>query len=160
MTVDKQTLDSKSIQATLLAIAKATLEGSETQGDWFTSALVTLEATDAPTTSQSITSAGSTAAAHAAHLVFTLNALTAQIKGQTPELDWSQSWETSIVSTMQLLELRNRLRTSGEDLLEAITSRATWEADVLEAVLLQFVHVAYHAGAIRQLVKAGQAVNH
>jgi hypothetical protein len=160
MTVDNQTLDSKSMQATLLAIAKSTLEGSEAQGDWFTSALVTLEAIDAPTASQGVTNGGSTAAAHAAHLVFTLNALTAQIKGQTPELDWSQSWETSVVSTTQLLELRKKLRTAGEDLLAAITSRVTWEADVLEAVLLQFVHVAYHAGAIRQLVKAGHAVNH
>ena len=154
------TIDGKTLQTTLTAVAKSTLEGSEAQGDWFTSAAVTLEATDAQTASQAITNMGSTAAAHAAHLVFTLNALTAQIKGQTPTLDWSQSWTTSSVSATQLLELRQSVRAAGEALLGAIASRTEWDAALLEAVLVQFTHIAYHAGAIRQLAIAGEAAAH
>jgi hypothetical protein len=96
-------------------------------------------------------------AAHAGHLLFSLDAATRRLRGENPELDWDASWNSSAVTSAEWDRLRRDLRAELERLQQVILEhRGDWEPMALKGIIATVGHTAYHLGAIRQILPAAR----
>ena len=96
-------------------------------------------------------------AAHAGHLLFSLDAATRRLRGENPELDWDASWNRSAVTAAEWDKLRRDLRAELERLRSVILEhRGEWEPMALQGIIATVGHTAYHLGAIRQILPAAR----
>ena len=113
--------------------------------------LDTLTAEDA---SRSV-NGGATIAAHAEHVRFGLSLMNRWAReGGNPFADarWDDAWKTSAVDPDRWEEIRLGLRREVEDWLQALgTHRAARDIE-LSGMIASIAHLAYHLGAIRQIV--------
>jgi hypothetical protein len=94
-----------------------------------------------------------TPAAHAAHLLFSLELATQRLLGQNPAADWDASWETSSVDADDWTRLIEQIRDASARLRQTIEIRtAEWEPLTFKGIIATVAHTAYHLGALRQLV--------
>ena len=101
---------------------------------------------------------GSTVAAHVEHLRWSVALANAFTRGETPELNWAESWTVQTVDAAAWEELRADLRSEFETLHRAIqTQEEIADEQMLTAMLAFTPHAAYHLGAIRQMVGAVRA---
>lgn len=95
-----------------------------------------------------------TVAAHTEHLRWSLEYALAFYRGEIPSPDWSESWSVNRVDEDGWRQLRGRLRSSYEAVVEAVSRQQEWSDYGLRAGTLAIVsHGAYHLGAIRALHK-------
>jgi hypothetical protein len=92
------------------------------------------------------------AAAHAAHLLFSLELATRRLRGENPDADWDGSWEPSVVNREDWDRLRAQISEASATLRKTIEAGANWESLAFKGIIATVGHTAYHLGAIRQLV--------
>ncbi len=96
-------------------------------------------------------------AAHARHMNFHLRVTSEWILGDHSRRDWVQSFEPQIVTEEEWTKLREELEASRKELVRVIESltpeRFAEEAGAVGAI----AHLAYHLGAIRQLMHRAKA---
>lgn len=97
-----------------------------------------------------------TIAAHLHHVDYYMHALLAFIRGENPKPDWNASWAVRTVDAREWSSLRERALDNYRALKETIVATERWDDDAIGYSLAVVVHSAYHLGAIRQLVKAGE----
>ena len=94
-----------------------------------------------------------TPAAHAAHLLFSLELATQRLLGQNPAADWDGSWEPSTVNADDWTRLLDQIREASARLRQTIEARtAEWEPMAFKGIVATVGHTAYHLGALRQLL--------
>jgi hypothetical protein len=93
-----------------------------------------------------------TPAAHAAHLLFSLELATQRLRGANPDADWDGSWEPSTVGPDDWARIRAQIREASATLRQAIERGTEWEPLAFKGILATVGHVAYHLGALRQLL--------
>jgi hypothetical protein len=144
-------------KASLLELFREAYEGKTKSYTWFIDdeglfqTLETLSAEDASSEGPS----GSTIAAHAEHLRWSLALANAFARGEQPETKWSESWTVKTVAADGWDKLRENLRREYETLRAALERREDFsDPQLLTGVLALVPHAAYHLGAIRQMARA------
>jgi hypothetical protein len=94
-----------------------------------------------------------TPAAHAAHLLFSIELATQRLRGENPPADWDASWEPSTVEADDWARLREQIGEASKVLRQTIESRTTeWDPPSFKGIIATVAHTAYHVGALRQLL--------
>ena len=137
----------------LLKALEMAFMGDETNQGWLNGVLFSLEKLSAEDASRSISANHVTAAAHADHIRVTLQAVQAWARGGNPQVDWAASWKIKDLNAVQWDDLRASIRAEYENTQELIRSEPGWTEQTLTSAINNISHVAYHASAIRQLIK-------
>lgn len=96
---------------------------------------------------------GSSIAAHTEHLRWSLAVANAHARGETPQLNWAESWTVTTVDADAWNKLRTSLKSEYEALHQAIQHQQDFSDEQMLTATLAFTpHAAYHLGAIRQMV--------
>ena len=99
---------------------------------------------------------GSTIAANAEHLRWSLANANAAIRGE-PLGDWKESWRLLYADDAEWDRLRSALRSEFETLRGALQSQANLPEQYLTGILALLPHAAYHLGTIRQMIERVRA---
>ena len=98
---------------------------------------------------------GSSIAAHAEHLRWSLALTNAYIRGENPTPSWAESWTVRTVDAEVWQKLQADLRGEYEEVLAALGRQEDLsDPQMLTGILALTPHAAYHLGAVRQLVNA------
>jgi hypothetical protein len=127
---------------------------------WFDGLNPTLAQIDAITASKIPAPGRSSIAAHCEHLRYVLEIVNAWSKLEKPQPDWSLAWLTSSVDADAWEALKTAIQTECEVLKSFIAACSEWNPKLLNLLLSNTSHMAYHVGAIRQiwmLVREDQA---
>ncbi len=124
---------------------------AKTGEGWFDGLNPTLTQIDAATASKLPASGRSSIAAHCEHLRYVINVVNAWSKLEKPQPDWSLAWKTSSVDAAQWEVLKTAIQTECETLKTLIASSTEWNPKLLNLLMSNTSHVAYHVGAIRQI---------
>ncbi|GBF08113.1 DinB family protein [Deinococcus aerius] len=133
----------------------AFLDGTGADGSGNHGLLATLEALSAEQASRDVN--GSTIAGHAAHTAFHMEVIVRwERDGDRGPFDWKGSFQPAQVSGEEWQAVRARVRRAYEELVAFARTRADLPAngDATGGLTGGVAHVAYHLGAIRQMVKA------
>ncbi|HEX9942728.1 MAG TPA: hypothetical protein VGG03_11970 [Thermoanaerobaculia bacterium] len=95
---------------------------------------------------------GTTIAAHAHHVVFSLEASSAWIRGDRSRRNWAESWSVTTVDAAAWARLLEELEKGYRDLRQAIEAHASSSVEAMGGAAGAVAHMAYHLGAIRQKV--------
>jgi len=95
---------------------------------------------------------GSTIAAHAEHLRWSLANTNAAMRGE-PFGNWKESWQMIRTDPGEWDRLRASLRHEFETLREAIRRQTELPGEYLLGALVLLPHAAYHLGTIRQMIE-------
>ena len=98
-----------------------------------------------------------TVAAHASHLLFSLELAIRRLRGEDPPADWDRSWEPAAVDDAEWERLREQIRAASVTLRQAVADGESWLAVAFQGIIGTVAHTAYHLGAIRQLVPPPRA---
>jgi hypothetical protein len=98
----------------------------------------------------------SSVAAHAQHLRYGFELLNRWMRGENPFADatYAASWGRQQVNEAEWDELRASLTREVRAWMTAIATPRNWDAVTLSGAIGSVAHLAYHLGAIRQLVPA------
>ncbi len=118
---------------------------------WFEGLFLTLAQIDAATASKLPAPGRSSIAAHCEHLRYVINVVSAWVKLEKPQPDWSLAWKTSGVDGDAWEALKTALQTECETLKTLISLSTEWNPKLLNLLMSNTSHVAYHVGAIRQI---------
>jgi hypothetical protein len=102
---------------------------------------------------------GATVAAHVAHVSYGLSLMNRWAGGEAnpfSDADWSAAWRTDSVTEQGWADLRRDLRDQVERWHVALQSPREISGVELDGVIGSVVHLAYHLGAIRQIVAGGR----
>lgn len=129
-------------------------EGGET---WYLDdegLLATARSASAERASRGAVEGGATIAGHVEHVRWFVALLNAFARGERPAVDWTESWSVRVVDDEAWRELLAALEREFEE-LHAHLGRGIDPEDAqrLMPVLATVVHVAYHVGAVRQLLR-------
>ena len=122
--------------------------------------LSVLEGLSAEVASRAPAHGRATIAAHANHVCYGLELLNRWAGGEEnpfADADWAGSWRVERVSEPEWRELLARLRREAHGWRDAAAQPRTWDEIALTGALASAAHLAYHLGAIRQLVAAHEA---
>lgn len=102
------------------------------------------------------TNGGATIAAHVEHLTYGLSLMNRWAAGENPftDADWSAAWKTTPVSETEWQALRAGLRSQAETWQAALHADRKMSDVEMKGVIGSVAHLAYHLGAIRQIVPA------
>ena len=115
--------------------------------------LGTIKKLKAEEASTSIIENGTTIAAHIEHLRWSLNKANSLLNGENPIMNWSESWQVRRVDSEDWILLIEQLRREYNRLIQSLSSGVSIASgEPLNEVLALIPHVAYHLGAIRQMV--------
>lgn len=108
---------------------------------------------DAERASRKLAPSSPSIAAHAYHILFTLRNANSYQGRPEPEGTWESSWEKQIATEAEWAELVQRIRDEYTLFLGWLESQTGWrDQTTVIGVLAQLPHMAYHLGAIRQLI--------
>jgi hypothetical protein len=96
--------------------------------------------------------AGSTIAANAEHLRWSLANANAQIRNETFNPNWGDSWLLIRADEAEWARLRQALRAEYETLRDALHKLDDLPSEYYTGVLALIAHAAYHLGTIRQMI--------
>jgi hypothetical protein len=117
--------------------------------------LASLEAL--PAVKASVRPAGRTSvAAHTDHLLYGLSLLNRWARGEDPwaEADWTTSWTRQQVTEDGWRALLAALRSEASAWSAAVRVRRAWDDEATTIAMGAVAHLAYHLGAIRQVIPA------
>jgi hypothetical protein len=126
---------------------------SDNQVDALLPTLSLISAEEASTSLDGSGGPGSTIAAHAEHLRWSLALSNALARGEQPDVDWEESWSVRTVDAEAWDRLRAALGEEYQRLLQAIQTRSDLPAELVTPGMAIVAHGAYHIGAIRQMVR-------
>lgn len=113
----------------------------------------TLAGISAAKASQAPVPGGSAIAAHTEHLRWSLALANEYRRGGTPTGSWKESWSVREVDEAAWVRLQADLRQEYEALRAGMPADVDWsQPEVLTGVMALAPHVAYHLGAIRQMI--------
>lgn len=133
------------------------VDGTRADGSGNHGLLATLDALDATQASHEVL--GSTIAAHAAHTAFHLEVVVRwERDGDRGPFDWQGSFQPTRVDAAAWNATRQRLRAAYEGLRQFALSQEgrPVDGDITSGLSGTVAHVAYHLGAIRQMLKGVQ----
>lgn len=99
-------------------------------------------------------------AAHAGHLLYSLSLLNRWANGEPNPFataDWVGSWDRGSVTDVEWQDLVDALETAARDWIAAVRQPREWDPIALTGTLASAPHIAYHLGAIRQLLPVDTA---
>lgn len=100
---------------------------------------------------------GSSIAAHAEHLRWSLALTSAYVRGENPTPSWAESWTVKTVDVEAWKKLQADLRREYEEVAAALGRQEDFfDPKMLTGIVALTPHAAYHLGAVRQLVNALQ----
>ncbi len=96
----------------------------------------------------------STAAGHAFHVLYHLELLVRAMQGENSfaTADWAGSWKKQAVTDAEWASVLKDLRETTRDYTERLDSGQEWDAISLTGTMASAAHMAYHLGALRQLL--------
>jgi hypothetical protein len=96
---------------------------------------------------------GTTIAAHIEHLRWSLSKTNSLLCGESPTMNWSESWRVRRVDSEEWMLLIEQLSREFNRLVQSLSSGVSLVSDKpLKEALALIPHAAYHLGAIRQMV--------
>lgn len=95
---------------------------------------------------------GTTIAANAEHLRWSLEMMNRAIRGESFG-EWKESWRLLTSDEAGWDRLRGELRSEFETLSQALKSQVELQEEYLSGVLALLPHAAYHLGTIRQMIE-------
>ncbi|MFZ5990987.1 MAG: DinB family protein [Deinococcota bacterium] len=99
------------------------------------------------------TALGTSVAAHATHVAFHLEVMVRWAGGDRGPFDWKGSFEPRAVEAAQWQTTRDRVRAAYQAVVDLARKTEAWDEDAAGGLAASLAHVAYHLGAIRQVVK-------
>jgi hypothetical protein len=154
------TISTEIVRDSVLKLLKEAYPCDSQDDSWFTwgrpedgviGALDSLTATEASTPAHE---GGTTVAAIAAHLRFTLQYGNAMWSSRKPEMSWDDSWPIKTVDEYAWKTLRNDIRAAYAASIDLIENFHDWQdVKAVSGSFGHIVHTAYHLGAIRQIIK-------
>jgi hypothetical protein len=140
----------ETLNETLLENLDEALNARDGEG-WFEGLFSTLENIDAVTALKVPAAGRSSIAAHCEHLRYVITIVNAWTKLEKPQPDWSLAWKTSSVDAVQWDALKTAIQTECETLQAFIKASSEWSPKLLNLLMSNTSHMAYHVGAIRQI---------
>jgi hypothetical protein len=146
----------------LLAVIVEAFEGPKQGWSYFTDSgaesglFGTLAGTSASAASR--VWGGTTIAAHAHHIRFSLAASAAWLSGDRAPQKWEESWRVTTVDDAAWRSLQQEIRSGYDALRQAIEANAARDVESIGGTVAAVAHTAYHLGAIRQKVAASRRV--
>ena len=147
------TISNPIITNALLSALEGAFMGDETNNGWMNGLGFSLEHLSAEAASRSPAPGRPTPAAHTDHIRVTFQAMQAWAKGENPTVDWASSWKIANLNQREWDDLRAVVRAEYENTQEAIRTNEGWTEKSLTSAMNNATHLAYHASAIRQLIK-------
>jgi hypothetical protein len=141
-----------------LSVLSEAVEGPQ-QSDWSifidqgTGVFQTLATVTARQASQAPSPGHTTIVAHTEHTRFHLAGMNAFLRGENPKLDWAASWKITELDQQGWEKLQHDLKTEYQTFRNFFEENAEWNARAVGGAIGLLAHVAYHLGAIRQLLK-------
>lgn len=145
----------------LLVLFKETFEGippGET-GTWFVQGkegiFDALQNTSAEQASRKPSSGSNSIAAHVNHIRYALQLANSENAGGTkPEGDWESSWDVQQMNETEWAQADQDVRREYEIFMKWLRINPDWHDEETNIYSLSLLpHMAYHLGAIRQLMK-------
>lgn len=115
-------------------------------------ALEGVSATEASRSVDGSGQAGSTIAANAEHLRWSLAQFNAAIRGGAYEGRWAESWQVIGLDEQEWNKLRRELRSEFETLCELLKRQEALPEEYITGTLASVAHAAFHLGLIRQMI--------
>ncbi|MBF6593896.1 MAG: hypothetical protein IVW51_05540 [Thermaceae bacterium] len=151
--------DPPGIAQALLSSLELAVEGDETDREkygWYNGAWFAVKNLSALEAARSLGLGRTCVAAHLDHVRVTL-AYTRHIlaggKDEEYQADWGRSWKIESPSEAQWSEIKTGFWHEYQALREFIGSKPSWHQSGLTAAINNIAHTAYHAGAVRQILK-------
>lgn len=111
----------------------------------------TLAGISAAQASRPVSASCPSIAAHVEHVIFYLDTTLRFVRGERPEVDWSEIWRTVEAVTPEAWEdSQRRLKASYVQVRQLAAGTGQWDEYSLAGALGLLMHNAYHLGAIRQ----------
>jgi hypothetical protein len=117
-----------------------------------TSLFETLATITAAEASRPVSANCASIAAHVEHMRFYMETTLRFVRGERPQVDWTEIWRTvRAVTPEEWAASQARLRATYADIRALALSMTTWEGDnKVGGALALLMHNAYHLGEIRQ----------
>ena len=112
-----------------------------------------LAAIDAATASRRIEPGGTSIAGQTAHASRALEYLEEVLEGHDPQVDWTSTFLPAEVDDHAWVRRRQRLFTVADRVAARLRGSPGWPHDQLLRVMSHLVHLAYHLGAVRQMLR-------
>lgn len=113
----------------------------------------TLAAVDAAEASRPVAPGGTTIAGQTAHAAYYLELFAAIIENRDVEADWPGSFEPSEVDEEAWVAQKERLFAVAARVAGHMRANPQWPETHVRSALGALVHLAYHLGAVRQMVR-------
>lgn len=96
----------------------------------------------------------SSVAAHTQHLRYGFELLNRWMRGENPFADasYARSWGTQAVTEEEWAALREALAHEAHAWRAALEAKRDWDQTTLSGAISSIAHLAYHIGAVRQLL--------
>lgn len=114
--------------------------------------VATLDALDARTASTALVPGATTIAAHVAHAAYYLETFEQVIMNRAHARDWPASFQPAVVDDEAWESTRARLRGVTSRIEALIRGNPAWRPEHLRGAMTNLAHLAYHLGAVRQIV--------
>ncbi len=144
----------------LLVLIKETFEGIPPgeSGTWFVQGkeglFDALDTTTAKQASRKPSPQGSSIAAHVNHIRYALQLANSEAGGDKPEGTWESSWDIQAMSDDEWTAANHDIRREYEIFSLWLNSNQDWSDEDTKIYALSILpHMAYHLGAIRQVMK-------
>lgn len=147
-------------QSTATLLFREAFEGREADKDytWFVEKkegiFDALNSVDSRQASKKPSGACSSIAGHAYHMLYALRGANTVHGGAKPEGTWTESWSRQSVSSADWEELKTEIATEYQTFISWFESNQDWSDDETRiGALAALPHMAFHLGAIRQILK-------
>ena len=114
----------------------------------------TLAAVDAATASRPVAPGGTSIAGQTAHVARSLAYLEERLDGHEPDVDWPASFLPAEVDTLEWDRRREGLFEVADRVGSRLRDDPSWPHHQLLRIMSHVVHLAYHLGAVRQMLRA------
>lgn len=149
---------SSTLTAAIRQLLSEGFHGRSSGSTWFLDEdglLATARRLDASQASRAPIPGSASIAAHVEHVRWFVALLNAFARGEQPDIRWSDSWSVDRVEDAEWARLLDRLEAESEELLQHVERGVDVEDEErLLPLLATVTHVAYHVGALRQMVRA------
>jgi hypothetical protein len=151
--METASISSPIITNALLKGLNTAFVASESDRGWLNGILFSLENMSSTTASKTPAPGRPNIAAHVHHVRLCLEAVRAWARGKQPQPDWSSSWKISSVTKSEWEDLKLGLQNEFKLTQELIQTQTSWDEQSLSSAIDNIAHCAYHASAIRQIIK-------
>lgn len=139
----------------LLKSLELAVDGDETDSKygWYNGLWFAVKNLSAQEAAKSLGPGRSCVAAHLDHVRITLIYVRHALAGEEYKADWGSSWKIESPTEAQWEQIKTGFRQEYQALREFIQTKPFWREPGLAAAINNIAHTAYHAGAVRQILK-------